>query len=711
MGDVSRKEGNFFANPKRISSIDSFNDPAMKEKYQHQFKATFGRPRADKDKQSVVKVSWKYTMDRAFSEADKEAFPFPVFCKDLVTDGLDKDGRPIKLADNGKKDYCAITLACMHVVICNYAIKKGGPMMYELIRENIPCKFYIDAECDITPNFSFDPDYVNMIIQVDIRSFLCEEFGTDFFVNKEIVPIIRLDASTKTKWSSHYIICAAFQNNFHVGHLMCTFVEWVKKKYSKPELYRETPSSPYKNKNPYFTTLHDFKVHETHCRCILDISVYTKNRVFRGDGCNKAGDIKRFFYRCAYDAKYADILKEKEEVFNKHGRHRPAFGDFIDSVIQDGFYNALWLEHYGGYITVPNDRGRSIGSYSVSRTWNSGVKRTRSNTQITPSVSNPCSNRFGLDHGITSLGDRCMTESDRFLEIWTDHSLDRYSKRKRISFFDSILIYNMKLPNQSEEVMIKQPVSQCLSKGVLDGFKNMLMKLTKRDIGDSISFVQGMIYIKCNGTSCPYMNHTHRNEGSKFHIYTHKDMFTLECFQSSCKLSAIKSIKPFWFIRRGLCTETLIQRDADKESKRTREWMTGFRIMVKKFYEHEKIVRPNRKNVLRIDGSNWSVSSIAALPNRLEAFNPPSIPERSFSKLKDQLRSRIRDINHMIQEPILSGDHLMLPDSEINISTSPSARQFDDQAASRVFCFELSPDRMGITAKPIDSSSDDGVGL
>lgn len=184
-------------------------------------------------------------------------------------------------SDDQWKTYAAASLRRLHDHLIS--IPRHLRNVYELLRENVPSKFYVDCDVRLTNCPDFDGKEFDRVFELDIREFLSKEVHFEFG-SKDITPLLRYDSSNEQKWSRHYLIHGAmFLNTYHVGAIIRRFRTYVVGKYGHPD--KED------TKNPYFIPPKKTAQITDGIRkdFIIDMGVYTKYRVFRLPGNRKFG--------------------------------------------------------------------------------------------------------------------------------------------------------------------------------------------------------------------------------------------------------------------------------------------------------------------------------------------------------------------------------------------------------------------------------------
>lgn len=153
------------------------------------------------------------------------------------------------LDETGRKGF----LCCGYkMFVEKYYREKKQKCFYEIVRENVPVKFYLDVE-------SVDPQTMGLWDQFKSRleSFFHENYGCD-------PEITVLDSSTPEKLSKHVIVQMFFYTVVHVSTVVVEFMEYA----------------------PEFVPIIDPAVYtKNRCFRILYSSKFGKNRPLKLDGC------------------------------------------------------------------------------------------------------------------------------------------------------------------------------------------------------------------------------------------------------------------------------------------------------------------------------------------------------------------------------------------------------------------------------------------
>lgn len=165
---------------------------------------------------------------------------------------------------------------------------------YELIRENTPCRLYLDLEFAKNENPEISSEDAEMLLDelfLEIKCELKDQFGIDGLTRSNVVD---LESSTETKFSRHWIVHLPdqqlFANTAAVGHFMQQLTSRIAddqatgnlKERGRPLLqkYFLVNSAPSKADN------NEARPKQT---CFIDCGVYTRNRLFRILGSQKFG--------------------------------------------------------------------------------------------------------------------------------------------------------------------------------------------------------------------------------------------------------------------------------------------------------------------------------------------------------------------------------------------------------------------------------------
>eukprot|EP00913_Durusdinium_trenchii_P014187 g13314.t1 len=148
---------------------------------------------------------------------------------------------------------------------------------YEVILENRPCWLYFDLEFSKEANPSLDPTVVMEAFRGTLSAFCQEKLG----MSLDFSSMVELESSTEKKFSRHVIVQRllrrdaqqlnlAFANNAQAGLLVDTLVRYA-------EAHREEECIA----QHLFVQAPSRGDEESRCTCVIDESVYSRNRSFR----------------------------------------------------------------------------------------------------------------------------------------------------------------------------------------------------------------------------------------------------------------------------------------------------------------------------------------------------------------------------------------------------------------------------------------------
>ena len=644
---------------KRISSVNISDETGglrvVLEEFPEEGIATFGKAPGNTLRAQLAQISWVPRQDIAFLLADRKkkereerglsgGVSSPVFARDLLDYVRDKDtGRMVCVSKGGLKSYTTTSLIMAAHMTRNTPIREGGPCFYEIIRNGNPCKFHIDAEAEYTERFHFDGDKMDRIIRADLRSFLCSVISPSIFGEKDsngkyLTRITRVDASSRKKWSSHYIVQATFVNNFHVGCIMRKFVDFVIDKYGEPSEVIDEKNRSYVNSNPYYLQKSPVCINGRFFVCALDMGIYTSNRIFRCCGCCKAGDPKRVFVY-ARPGEKMEVLHAKRDL--PEGRiYQPTIHEFVDAVVQDPLFNAKWIKAYGKYLVSPPDwtGGREPGSIGISRltkfdgesdaqcTFYESLRRRVTSGEeenyspggglLAPSEENGgvrLSDEWGSDDGkvdtlLRERGEIPSSTFERFdgVSIVNDRTKEklkltwidgRASKRRKLHF--SYPSYRSGVDGSSSVSVRKEPgfVGPSL---VIDEFESnvdgesaeefvrMVREITGKTINrGSCHFENDVFVINCSDCYCHYKGALHETPGTYITVCPSTLRIRQMCFKSTCRENVRHSLSglwPSWNIRRGVICRSDDADELVREYKRRSKWVESTRLVTRSFY-------------------------------------------------------------------------------------------------------------------------------
>lgn len=162
---------------------------------------------------------------------------------------------------------------------------------YELIRENTPCRLYLDLEFSKKTNLDLTDDGAELLLD-ELWAELAKDFSTQFRLDLQRKHIVDLDSSTESKFSRHWIVHLPghylFAHTVAVGKFVRKFISRLADEQATGSLKEKSPilseyllvnAPPGKRaeKDPFQKV------------CIVDLGVYTRNRLFRLLGSSKFG--------------------------------------------------------------------------------------------------------------------------------------------------------------------------------------------------------------------------------------------------------------------------------------------------------------------------------------------------------------------------------------------------------------------------------------
>lgn len=161
-----------------------------------------------------------------------------------------------------------------------YWRKSNEKHLYEVIRENTPCRLYFDLEYSKKHNPSVDQKQLLTEFREELKADLMEHFQ----VNLETNQIIDLDSSTDVKFSRHWIFDSEgclFEDAPTVGRFVKRLVSRLADDLATGQLEGRRPELA---KHLFVNTKEAGKT-----SCFIDLGVYTRNRLFRVFGSSKFG--------------------------------------------------------------------------------------------------------------------------------------------------------------------------------------------------------------------------------------------------------------------------------------------------------------------------------------------------------------------------------------------------------------------------------------
>jgi hypothetical protein len=186
---------------------------------------------------------------------------------------------------------------------------------YELIRPNTPCRLYFDIECDIEVNHIWKNDidmrerFLNELV-AELSSELQSRYGSVVLENQsgeqyrlqtlERKHIVDLESSTEKKFSRHWIVHipamsekdtdnlitteVLFPHSAAVGNFVRSWIGRLAEEQATGQLQSKRPTL-----NEHLFVRSNSKAAIDSVRCVIDLGVYTRNRLFRIMGSTKSG--------------------------------------------------------------------------------------------------------------------------------------------------------------------------------------------------------------------------------------------------------------------------------------------------------------------------------------------------------------------------------------------------------------------------------------
>ncbi|DAZ95128.1 TPA: hypothetical protein N0F65_009759 [Lagenidium giganteum] len=162
-------------------------------------------------------------------------------------------------ASDGRRRFLVTTLAAFWKQYKETASSERH--VYEIIRENVPCRLYFDLEFSkpLNPGVDGDALVARLVCLLQVQLFRCYQMAFS-----KTGHIVQLDSSTDAKFSRHLIIHlpgnVLFKNNLHVGAFVRSMVS---------DLISTDAASPFDVEGSDGKTL------------FIDLGVYTRHRMFR----------------------------------------------------------------------------------------------------------------------------------------------------------------------------------------------------------------------------------------------------------------------------------------------------------------------------------------------------------------------------------------------------------------------------------------------
>lgn len=198
---------------------------------------------------------------------------------------------------------------------------------YEVIPENTPCRLYLDLEFSKVHNEGLSIDGVADELLNELFCELQAEFEVVHQLQLLRSHVVDLDSSTENKFSRHWIVHLPgghlFPDNMAVGSFVKNFVSRLSNEQATKELalkgksllqdYLFVESS---NKNGVLSS------------CIIDLGVYTRNRLFRLLGSQKFGKSPTASLRLSNNNQFPF-----PEGFDNDSFHLPAMEKYIPETV------------------------------------------------------------------------------------------------------------------------------------------------------------------------------------------------------------------------------------------------------------------------------------------------------------------------------------------------------------------------------------------
>jgi hypothetical protein len=167
---------------------------------------------------------------------------------------------------------------------------------YELIREKTPCRLYFDLEFSKLSNPHISDEDSQLFLK-DLMEELIQEFKSIYDIDLTKDRIVELDSSTETKFSCHWIVHLPngelFADATAAGRFVRVFVGRLAEELATGQMKRGTlakclfvASASPKREDQHVTTAADDLSSKS---CVIDLGVYTRNRLFRIMGSSKFG--------------------------------------------------------------------------------------------------------------------------------------------------------------------------------------------------------------------------------------------------------------------------------------------------------------------------------------------------------------------------------------------------------------------------------------
>lgn len=205
---------------------------------------------------------------------------------------------------------------------------------YELIRDKMPCRLYFDLEFSKASNPQISEEDSQLLLK-ELMEELIYEFKSIYDIDLTKDLILELDSSTETKFSCHWIVHLPngelFADATAAGRFVRVFVGRLAEELATGQMKRDTlakylfvATAPPKREDPNKTATADDMASKS---CVIDLGVYTRNRLFRIMGSSKFGkpasaalhlaSTNEYALPIGNESFYAPALLNKENTFVK----------------------------------------------------------------------------------------------------------------------------------------------------------------------------------------------------------------------------------------------------------------------------------------------------------------------------------------------------------------------------------------------------------
>ena len=193
-----------------------------------------------------------------------------------------------------------------------YWRKSINKHLYEVIRQQTPCRLYFDLEYAKAFNEGVDEETLLEEFYAELAAEFMEHYG----VSLEKARIIDLDSSTDQKFSRHWIVDLDHEGFFEdaptAGRFVKRLVTRLAEEQGTNQLYDRRPTLA---KHLFVQTKESVRP-----SCFIDLGVYTRNRLFRCYGSSKFG--KQNVLKVASSNQYplvslpgdSDVKSQSDEV-------------------------------------------------------------------------------------------------------------------------------------------------------------------------------------------------------------------------------------------------------------------------------------------------------------------------------------------------------------------------------------------------------------